>query len=81
MTLGLPLLGLYSVSSSGFSVDEDDLTILGILASLDVEDFIEQLSVCFMINLEDLLCLSSIFLRSWETSLFVDELMMLCDEI
>jgi hypothetical protein len=39
MTLGLPLLGLYSVSSLDFSVDEDDLTILGILASVDVEDF------------------------------------------
>jgi hypothetical protein len=41
MTLGLPLLGLQSVSSLAFSVDDDDLNILGILASVDVEDFLE----------------------------------------
>jgi hypothetical protein len=34
-------VGQYSVSSLGFSVDEDDLTILGILVSVDVEDFLE----------------------------------------
>jgi hypothetical protein len=39
MTLGLLLLGLESVSSLAFSVDEDDLTILGILDSVEVEDF------------------------------------------
>jgi hypothetical protein len=36
MTLGLPLLGLLGVSNLAFSVDEYDLTILGILASVDV---------------------------------------------
>jgi hypothetical protein len=36
MTLGLPLLGLLSVSSLAFSTDEDDLTILGVLSSIDV---------------------------------------------
>jgi hypothetical protein len=41
MTLGLPLLGLYSISSLAFSVDEVDLNILGILALVDVEDFLE----------------------------------------
>jgi hypothetical protein len=49
------------------------LTILGILASVDVEDF--------LLNLEDLLLFGSVFLGSWETSLFVDEIMMLCNEI
>jgi hypothetical protein len=41
MTLGLPLLGLQSVSSLAFSVDVNDLTILGVLASIDVKDFLE----------------------------------------
>jgi hypothetical protein len=41
MTLGLPLLGLYSVSILAFFVDEDDLNVLGNLASVDVEDFLE----------------------------------------
>jgi hypothetical protein len=40
-TLGLHLLGLYRVSSLAFSVDDDDLTILGILASVEVEGFLE----------------------------------------
>jgi hypothetical protein len=81
MTLELPSLGLYSVSSEAFSVDEDDLTILGILASVDVEDFLERLPDYFLLNLEDLLCFGSVSLGSWETSLFIDELMMLCGEI
>jgi hypothetical protein len=34
-------VGQYSVSSLEFSEDEDDLTILGILASVDAEDFLE----------------------------------------
>jgi hypothetical protein len=42
MILGLPLLGLLSVSSLAFSVDEDDFTILGISASVDVEDFLDD---------------------------------------
>jgi hypothetical protein len=41
MTLGLLLLVLESVSHLGFSEYEDDLTILGILASVNVEDFLE----------------------------------------
>jgi hypothetical protein len=41
MTLGLPLLGLYRASSLAFSVDEDDLTIFGNLAFVEVEDFLE----------------------------------------
>jgi hypothetical protein len=61
----------------GFSLGEDDLTILGILASIDVE----CLPGSFLFNLEDLLWLGSISLESWETSLFVGELMMLSDEI
>jgi hypothetical protein len=62
-------------------VDEDDLTILGTLASVQVEDFLELLPGCFLFNLEDLPCLGSISLGSWETFLFVDELMMLCGGI
>jgi hypothetical protein len=41
MTLGLPLLGLLSVSSLGSSVNEDYLTILGDFASVEVEDFLK----------------------------------------
>jgi hypothetical protein len=41
MTLGLSLLGMQNVYSLAFSVDEDDLTILEILAPVDVEDFLE----------------------------------------
>jgi hypothetical protein len=49
MTLGLPLIGIYSFSSSDVSVNEDDLTILGILASIDVEDFLECLTSFFFL--------------------------------
>jgi hypothetical protein len=56
MTLRLPLLGLWSVFRLAFSVDEDDLTILGILASVDVDDFLEWLPGCFLFDLEDLYC-------------------------
>jgi hypothetical protein len=35
------------------SVDDDDLTILGILACVDVEDFLERLPGCFLFSLED----------------------------
>jgi hypothetical protein len=69
------------VSSLGFSVDKDNLTILDILASVDVEDFLELQARYFLFNLEDFLCFGSIPLGSWETSLYVDELMMLCDRI
>jgi hypothetical protein len=41
-------------------VDDDDLTILGILAYVDVEDFLECLPGCFLFSLEDLHCLDSI---------------------
>jgi hypothetical protein len=79
MNLELPFLGLLSVSSLGFFVDEDDLTILDILASVDVEDFLKLQDGYFLFNLEDFF--GSIPLESWETSLYVDELMMLCDRI
>jgi hypothetical protein len=52
------------------SVDDCDMTILGNLASL---------SGYFLFNLEDLLFLGSISLGSWETYLFVDELLVTCE--
>jgi hypothetical protein len=41
MSLGLHLLGLESVSSLAFYVDEDALTVLGNLDSVVIEDFFE----------------------------------------
>jgi len=38
MTAGFTLLGLRGVSNLGFSVDDGDLTILGILESLEKMD-------------------------------------------
>jgi hypothetical protein len=45
---------------------------------LEVRYMLRSLGVALV---EDLLCLGSISLGSWETSLSVDELMMLCGEI
>jgi hypothetical protein len=42
MILGLPLLGLKSISSLTISVDNyDNLTVVGNLASVEIEDFLE----------------------------------------
>jgi hypothetical protein len=41
MALGIPLLGTVECFQLGLFVDEDDLIILDILASIDVEDFLE----------------------------------------
>jgi hypothetical protein len=63
----------------GFFAVEDDLTLLGNSTYVEVDDFTEWLPRCFLFNLEDLLCHGSICPESWKTSLFVDELMMLCN--
>ena len=74
MAVGLLLLGMWRVSNLGFSMEHDDLIILGLLGSLEELDILEWPLWCFLFNLYDLLCLVSVSLGLWETSLFVGEL-------
>jgi hypothetical protein len=61
------------------SVGEYFLTILVDFGFAEEENFLEWQPRYFMFNLEDFLCLGLISLGAWDTSLFVDELIVLCN--
>ena len=57
-------------------VDDDDLRTLGILESLEETDLFAWPPWGFLFIIDDLLCLFSNSLGSWETSLVTSEIMI-----